>query len=82
MTKDRIVLGDVSWQFGLSLFVLGRFFLLGIGLGLCMKWAGVAEFFAPTRTNRRKFIQYLRYVRNLLEESFNVPPFYSHIIHT
>ena len=43
------VLGDVSWQFGLSLFILRRFFLLDIGLGLCIKWAGVAEFFDHTR---------------------------------
>ena len=48
MAEDRIVLGDVSWQFGLSLFVLERFFLLGMGLGLCMKWAGAVKFFDPT----------------------------------
>ena len=46
--KDRIVLGDVSWQLGLSLFILRRFFLLSMGLGPCMKWVGAAEFFDPT----------------------------------
>ena len=39
--KDRIVLGNVSWQFGPSSFVLGHFFLLDMGLGLHMKWAGL-----------------------------------------
>ena len=48
LAEDRIVLGDVSWQLGLSLFIFGRFFLLGMGLGPCMKWAGAAEFFDPT----------------------------------
>ena len=46
--ENRIVLGNVSWQFGPSLFVLRHFFLLGVGLGLDMKWAGVAKFFGPT----------------------------------
>ena len=48
--KNRIVLGNVSWQFGPSSFVLGHFFLLSIGLGLDMKWAGVTRFFGPTTT--------------------------------
>ena len=47
LAEDKIVLGDVSWQFGLSLFILGHFFLLDMGLGLCMKWAKVVEFFDP-----------------------------------
>ena len=48
LAEDKIVLGDISWQFGLSLFILRRFFLLGMGLGLCMKWAKAAEFFDLT----------------------------------
>ena len=48
LAKDRIVLGNVSWQFGLFLSILGRFFLLDMGLGLCMKWVEAAEFFDPT----------------------------------
>ena len=47
LAEDKIVLGNVSWQFGLSLFILGRFFLLGMGLRFCIKWVGVAEFFDP-----------------------------------
>ena len=39
---------DVSQQFGPSLFILGRFFFLGVGLGLDMRWAGVAKSFGPT----------------------------------
>ena len=30
------------------MFVLEHFFLLGVGLGLDMKWAGVTKFFGPT----------------------------------
>ena len=48
MAEDRIVLGDAAWQFGLSFFVLGHLFFLGVGLGLSIKWAGVAKFFDPT----------------------------------
>ena len=39
---DRIVLSNVTWQFGPSLFVLG------VGLMPDMKWAGVAKSFGPT----------------------------------
>ena len=46
--EDRIVLDDAAWQFGLSSFVLGHFFFLGMGLGLSIKWAGVAKLFDPT----------------------------------
>ena len=35
--ENKIVLGHVSWQFGPSLFVLGHFFLLGMGFRLDMK---------------------------------------------
>ena len=43
-----IVVGNVSWQFGPSSFVLRHFFLLDVGLGLDMKWVEVAKFFDPT----------------------------------
>ena len=46
--ENRIVLGNVSRLFGLALFVLGHFFLLGVGLGLSIKWAEVVKFFGPT----------------------------------
>ena len=46
--ENRIVLGNASWRFGLSSFVLEYFFLIGVGLRLDMKWAGVAKFFGPT----------------------------------
>ena len=45
--KDRIVLGNVSWQFGPSLFVLEHLFLLGMSLRFDMKMARVAKFFGP-----------------------------------
>ena len=47
LAEDRIVLGNVSSQFELFLSILGHFFLLDMGLGLCMKWAEAAEFFDP-----------------------------------
>ena len=46
--EDKVVLGSISWQSGFPLFVLGHFFLLGIGLGLDMKWARVLRSFGPT----------------------------------
>ena len=46
--EDRAVLGSISWQSGFPLFVLGHFFLLGMGLGLNMKWTGVPRSFGPT----------------------------------
>ena len=45
---DRVILGSISWQSGLSLSFLGHFFLLGMGHGLDMKWTGVAKSFGPT----------------------------------
>ena len=47
MAKDRIILGDASWQLGLFLLTLGCFFFLGVGTGLCIKWVGAAKFFGP-----------------------------------
>ena len=44
--ESRIVLGNVSRLFGLSLFVR-HFSFLGVGLGLSIKWAGVVKFFGP-----------------------------------
>ena len=48
LVEDRIALGDVSGPLGLSLFILGRSFLFGVGLGLSMRWAEVVKFFDPT----------------------------------
>ena len=48
LAEDRIVLGYIFGPLGLSLFVLGHFFLLGVSLGLSMRWAGVVKFFDPT----------------------------------
>ena len=57
--ENRIVLGDVSWQFGLSSFILGHFFLLSVGLGLDMKWVGVAKFFGPTIASQNPAVRLL-----------------------
>ena len=45
--ENRIVLSNVSRLFGLSLFVLDQFSLLGVGLGLSIKWAGLSNSLAP-----------------------------------
>ena len=57
--EDRIVLSNVSWQFGLSSFVLGHFFLLDVGLGLDVKWAEVAKLFGPTIAPQNFVVQLL-----------------------
>ena len=46
--ESKIVLGNVSRPFGLSLSVLGYFSLLGTSLGPSTKWAGVVKFLGPT----------------------------------
>ena len=56
LAEDRIVLGDVSRQLGPSLFILERFFFLGVGLVLDMRWAGVAKSFGPTLTYNIYFV--------------------------
>ena len=50
LAEDRIVLGYVSGPLGLSLFVLGHFFLLSVDLGLNIRWVGVVKIFDPTNT--------------------------------
>ena len=45
--EDRIVLDNVSQQLGPSLFILEHFFFLGVGLGVDMRWTGVAKSFGP-----------------------------------
>ena len=42
-----MVLGNASQQLEPSLLILGRFFFLGVGLGLDMKWARLAKSFGP-----------------------------------
>ena len=59
LAENKVVLGNVSWQFGLSSFVLGHFFLLGVGLGLSIKWVGVAKFLDPTIAPQNPTVQLL-----------------------
>ena len=65
LAENRIVLVDVSGPFGLPSFVLGHFFLLGVGLGLSIKWVRVVKFFDPTLTNALWTM-----VNNLFRENF------------
>ena len=46
--EDRVIFGSISWQSGFPLFVLGHFFLLGMGLRFDMKWARIPRSFGPT----------------------------------
>ena len=45
--RKQNCLDNISWQFEPSSFILEHFFLLGVGLGLAMKWAGITRFLAP-----------------------------------
>ena len=47
LAEDRMVLGDDSQQLGPSLLILGRFFFLGVGLGLDMKWVRLCQILRP-----------------------------------
>ena len=64
LAEDRIVLGDVSGPLGPSLFVIGHSFLLGVGLGLSMRWAGIVKFFDPTRTCNL-IVRFLKFTLNI-----------------
>ena len=59
LAEDKIVLNDIFWQLGPSLFVLRHFFLLGMDLGLDMKWTGVAKFFGPIITSQNPVVRLL-----------------------
>ena len=59
MAEDRIVLGDIFWQLGLSTLILKWFFILGVGLGLNMKWAEVARFLGPTIAPKNPIVRIL-----------------------
>ena len=58
--ENRIVIGNVSRLFELSLFVLGHFFLFGMGIGLSIKWGGVVKFFDPTIAPQNPVVRLLR----------------------
>ena len=46
--EDRVVLSNISWQSGFLLFILRHSFLLGMGLGLDIKWVEVPRSFGST----------------------------------
>ena len=50
-----MVLGDDSQQLGPSLLILERFFFFGVGLGLDVKWVGLAKSFGPTGNIERVY---------------------------
>ena len=55
-----MVLGDASQQLEPSLLILGRLFFLGVGLGLDMKWVGLAKSFDPTMAHQNPVVRLLR----------------------
>ena len=63
--EDRVVLGSIFWQTGFPLFVFRHFFLLGMGLGLDMKWAGVLRSFGPTTCIFITFLYFILGFRSL-----------------
>ena len=51
--EDRVVLSSISWQSRFPLFILGHFFLLGIGLKPNMKWARLCQIPQPHNNTKR-----------------------------
>ena len=51
--EDKVVLSSIFWQSGFPSFVLGHFFLLGVGLGLDMKWAGLFQILQPHNSSSK-----------------------------
>ena len=72
--EDRVVFDSISWQFGFPLFVLGHFFLLGMSLGLDMKWAGVAKFFGLTIFSIKVMLKtfLIWFINNCFRDTVNV----------
>ena len=66
----------VFWQFGPSLLVLRHFFLLGVGLGLDMKWAGVSRIFDPTITFSSNILFTCKILRRSKINSYVINPIF------
>ena len=73
LAEDRIDLDDVSGPLGPSLFVIGHSFLLSVGLGLSMRWAGVVKFFNPTNIYKEKRMIALFFTRPLKDKFLTSP---------
>ena len=67
--EDSPVLGSISWQSGFPLFVLGHFFLLGMGLRPDMKWAGLYQILQPHNSPSKSCCPALRTERRVLMSS-------------
>ena len=68
-TENRIVFSNVSWQFGHSSFILGHFFLLGVGPRLDMKWAGGCQLLWPHNSLSKSCCPSLQAGRRILMSS-------------
>ena len=68
-TEVRVVLGSISWQSGFPLFVLGHFFLLGMGLRPDMKWAGLYQILQPHNSPSKSCCPALQTERRVLMSS-------------
>ena len=68
-TEVRVVLGSISWQSGFPLFVLGHFFLLGMGLRPDMKWAGFYQILQPHNSPSKSCCPALQTERRVLMSS-------------
>ena len=64
--EDRVILGSISWQSGFPSFILGHFFLLGMGLVLDMKWAGLCQILQPHNSPSKFYCSAPRTERRIL----------------
>ena len=53
--EDKVIIGNISWQSGFLLFVLGHFFIFGMGLGLDMKWARLCQILQPHNSPSKSY---------------------------
>ena len=60
LAEERVVLDSTIWWSGFPSFVLGHFFLLSMGLGLDIKWAGVPRSFGLTIAPQNPAVRILR----------------------
>ena len=64
--EDRVVLGNIFWQSRFPSFVLGHFFILGVGIGLDMKWAGLCQILQPHNSPSKSYCPAPRTKRRIL----------------
>ena len=64
--EDKVVIGSISLQSGFPSFILGHFFLLGMGLRLDMKWARLCQILQPHNSPSKSYCPAPRTKRRVL----------------